>query len=82
MHHRNAAHLYLLTVPTPAEVLVRAEQRLQGMVARRAPHDLVLRSFAAYERMHAEAVSVEDARDARDVAADDADLTAVLAATA
>lgn len=42
------------TAPNPAqrEILARAEQRLPGMVARRAPHDLVLSAMAAYEAMY------------------------------
>lgn len=71
-----------LAAPTPTEVLERAEQRLSGMVARNAPHDLVLHATAAYERMYASAVALQQARHARDaaVAAAGADLPAALLA--
>ncbi|MBO9556731.1 hypothetical protein [Cellulomonas sp.] len=74
-----------LAAPTPDAVVAMAEERLTRMVARLDPHDSVLRVMAVYERMHAEAVTVERSRAARDAAVDvasaDGDLLAMVDAT-
>ena len=74
-----------LAAPTPDAVVAMAEERLTRMVARLDPHDSVLRVMAVYERMHAEALTVEQSRAARDAAVDvasaDGDLLAMVDAT-
>jgi hypothetical protein len=74
-----------LAAPTPGAVVAMAEDRLTRMVARLDPYDSVLRVMAVYERMHAEAVTIERARAARDaevdVASADGDLLAMVDAT-
>jgi|GEM_PF-1503463 len=81
------APLTTLAPLTPDAIVQMATDRLTRMVARDIAahgvnHDLVLRSCAAYERMHAEAVSVQQARTARDVAVVESDLETMLQATA